>query len=199
MDNDEYKFQLRDAGETAGSIAHVYAMVINYLSRDVWQPANIFLTFQRFFVYLYVLGRTWLCVLCRASLSLFSLSLFLFMSLHSDRYTIATIHPEFMVLLERKFTSIHDLVGESRANQRKGRKINNRASRDQDLEIREEDQFDLEECNGYIIIFEFLDSLIFRLNSRSSISRVRDAEFDFGNVIETQFVNIICRNMDQIT
>lgn len=58
------------------------------------------------------------------------LSLFLFMSLHSDRYTVATIHPEFMVLLERKFTSIHDLVGESRANQRKGRKINNRASRD---------------------------------------------------------------------
>lgn len=196
MDNDEYKFQLRDAGETAGSIAHVYAMVINYLSRDVWQPANIFLTFQRFFVYLYVLGRTWLCVLYRASLSLFSLSFFLCPF-------IPTVIPLQLSILNSWSSSSENsrafTIWLAKVARTKGRKINNWASRDQDLEIREEDRFDLEECSGYIIIFEVLDSLIFRLNFSFSISRVRDAEFDFGNIIETQFVNIICRNMDQIT
>lgn len=117
---DEYKFQLRDADETAGSIAHVYAMVINYLSRDVWQPANIFLTFQRFFVYLYVLGRTWLwapsvALLYRPSLSILSF-----------HYTVATIHPEFMALLEREDSRAFTVWIKRETN---GRKIN-RASRD---------------------------------------------------------------------
>lgn len=119
-EKDEYKFQLRDADETAGSIAHVYAMVINYLSRDVWQPANIFLTFQRFFVYLYVLGRTWLwapsvALLYRPSLSILSF-----------HYTVATVHPEFMALLEREDSRAFTVWIKRETN---GRKIN-QASRD---------------------------------------------------------------------